>query len=160
MSDVYGIEFMSHALNKIIMCAQELDTESGYGVGHEKVIEVESTSESEESQCYVPLSKASFSYSVKVVNPQRMKDFCTVDLGRGKAFETLKLLRESISKNLPSSPNFDKPDVLSVEVGYVEPGHGKKVWLMTDEDVQKMYEKHEGKPSIRLWCYSCMTKNV
>ena len=109
MHGVQQIEFMSHAL----MCVQELDTEPGYGMGHEKVIEVESTSESEENQCYVPLSKASFSYSVKIVNPQRMKDFCTVDLGRGKAFETLKLLREFMSKNLPNSPNFDKPDVLN-----------------------------------------------
>ena len=43
----------------------------------------------------------------------------------------------------------------NVELGYVEPGHGmkgKKVWFLTDGDVSNnMYEKHKGKPSIRLW---------
>ena len=47
--------------------------------------------------------------------------------------------------------------MFNVEMGYVEPGHGmrgKKVWLFTDEEVNNMYEKHQGKPGICLWCYA------
>lgn len=50
----------------------------------------------------------------------------------------MKLLRQFISKSLPSIPDFEKPDVQNVELGYVEPGHGmkgKKVWLLMDGDV-------------------------
>ena len=102
-----------------------------------------------------------FNYSVKIVNPLRMKDFRTVDLGKDQAFQGIKLLRQFISKSLPSIPDFKKPDVQNVELGYVGPGHGmkgKKVWLLTDGDVSNMYETHKGKPSIRLWCYSHVTK--
>lgn len=96
-----------------------------------------------------------FAYSVKVVNPLRMKEFHTIDLGTGKVYKKIVSLREFISKNLPNIPDFD---MQNVELGYIEPGHGmkgKKVWLYTDGDVQNMYERYQGKPSIRLWCYTC-----
>ena len=31
---------------------------------------------------------------------------------------------------------------------------GKKIWLYTDKDIYKMYERYHGKPSIRLWSYA------
>ena len=40
-----------------------------------------------------------FNYSVKIVNPLRMKDFRTVDLGKDQAFQGIKLLRQFISKS-------------------------------------------------------------
>ena len=30
----------------------------------------------------------------------------------------------------------------------------RKLWLHTDNDSQGMYEKHQGKKSIQLWCYT------
>ena len=90
-----------------------------------------------------------------------MKEFHTVDLGTGKSFKSMKSLRRFISNNLPNIPDVEKPDICSVEIGYVEPGHGmkgKKVWLFTDGDLLNMYAKHESKRSIRLWCYTTKTK--
>ena len=47
-----------------------------------------------------------FNYSVKmIVNPLRMKDFRTVNLGKDQAFQGIKLLRQFISKSLPSIPD-------------------------------------------------------
>ena len=48
----------------------------------------------------------------------------------------------------------DKPDLQSVEMGYIEPGHGmkgKKVWLFRDGDVVKMYERYQGNPFMVLY---------
>ena len=60
----------------MIMCVQELDTESGYGMG---VIEAESTPESEENELVLCTHGQSFiPPCVKIVNPQRkelMEDF-------------------------------------------------------------------------------------
>ena len=81
-----------------------------------------------------------------------MKEFHTVDLGKSKIYRSIASLRVFISKNLHN---------VDVEMGYVEPGHsmkGRKVWLFTDEDVNKMYERYQGKPTIRLWCYTCTLK--
>ena len=58
---------------------------------------------------------------------------------------------------MPPGIEIPKPKFLSVEIGYRELGHGlkgRKVWLHTDGDLQKMSEKHYGKKSIQLWCYS------
>lgn len=49
------------------------------------------------------------------------------------------------------------PDLKNVEMGYVEPGHGmkgRKIWIHSDEDVKMMYEKHDKKRNILLWCYT------
>ena len=140
-----------------IICVQEIEIQEEYEVGD--ILEddcVNGSDEELEIQPSIAL-KDFFNYSVKIVNPLRMKDFRTVDLGKDQAFQGIKLLRQFISKSLPSIPDFQKPDVQNVELGYVGPGHGmkgKKVWLLTDGDVSNMYENHKGKPSIRLWCYS------
>lgn len=48
---------------------------------------------------------------------------------------------------------------LTVDLGYIEPGHGRKgrkQWLNTDSDVEEMYKKHLAK----LWAYSCATSST
>ena len=42
-------------------------------------------------------------------------------------------------------------------MGFIEPGHGgkaRKVWLLDNKDVKKMYEVHQQKKQILLWCYT------
>jgi len=102
-----------------------------------------------------------YNYSIKIVNPLRRKEFQNIDLGRGKVYQSIKSMQLFISEALPNTLDVFKPDLESVEMGYVEPGHGmkgKKVWLYTDGDVKKMYEHYSGKPSICLWCYTCCVK--
>ena len=61
-------------------------------------------------------------YSLKMVNPSRMKDFLNVDLGRRCIlYRSIQSLRKFIIKNLPSSPNINKPDIDKFEIGYFEP---------------------------------------
>ena len=114
--------------------------------------------ESEEIQ---PERQNTYSYSIKVINPLKISDFCTADLGRAKAYRSVDSLRAFISSNLPPFPGIDKPDMSNVEVGYVEPGHGmkgKKVWFLVDSDLPKMYDKYDRNRNIRLWCYAAVTK--
>ena len=53
--------------------------------------------------------------------------------------------------------NTEQPDFSSVDLGYLEPGHGmkgKNQWLHSDDDVKEMYAKHVGRRNIQLWGYS------
>ena len=48
-------------------------------------------------------------------------------------------------------------DIGAVEIGYIEPDHGskgKKVWLCNDSDLKAMYNAHNKKKVINLWCYT------
>ena len=74
-------------------------------------------------------------------------------------YRSLASLQRFISKKLSTNPKLKKPDLHSVEMGYVEPGHGmkgRKIWLHTDDDVKMMYviERHDKKRSVMLWCYT------
>ena len=89
-----------------------------------------------------------------------MKDFHTIDLGTSGVYMSMKSLQQFISRNIPEAVQVD---LQNVEMGYVEPGHGmkgKKVWLYTDGDLGNMYKRYQGKPSIRLWCYSTPKKDT
>jgi len=73
-----------------------------------------------------------YNYSIKIVNPLRRKEFQNIDLGRGKVYQSIKSMQLFISEALPNTLDVFKPDLESVEMGYVEVGHGmkgKKVWL-------------------------------
>jgi hypothetical protein len=64
-------------------------------------------------------------------------------------------MREFMARSVPKSCNVH--DIYSVDIGYIEPGHGfkgKKVWLLNDSDLKAMYKAHEGKKTINLWCYT------
>ena len=42
-------------------------------------------------------------------------------------------------------------------MGFIEPGNGgkgRKVWLLDNKDLERMYEVHQHKKQILLWCYT------
>lgn len=101
-------------------------------------------------------------YVVKIINPSRMKEFRNVRVGLGKKCFTVHELREFLVINVPEV-NGEKPDFTTVDIGYIEPGHGskgRKQWINTDEDVEVLFSKHKGKKSILLWAYSRMLKQM
>lgn len=65
---------------------------------------------------------------------------------------TFEETKDFIVDNLPE----DEAVEHDFQFGFIEPGHGlkgKKEWITTDEDVEEMFEKHNGKKDITLWCY-------
>jgi len=65
--------------------------------------------------------------------------------------------RRFIAENLPDIPEIGKSDFATVEMGYVEPGHGPKgrrVWVYADSDLRDMYKRHQRKKHVLLWCYN------
>lgn len=96
-------------------------------------------------------------YTIKLINPACKKEFQSVELGKAKVCKSLGSLQSFISKKLSNNPKLKLLDLRSVEMGYVEPGHGmkgRKMWINTDEDVKMMYVKHVKKKSLLLWCYT------
>ena len=103
-----------------------------------------------------------FEYFLKVVNPSKMSEFVNLRLGTWKQCDSLSSLRCFLDEKmcLPSEVEVNKPDFQSVEIRYIEPGHGlrgQKVWLYTDVDLKGMYDTFTGKKSIQLWCYTHAT---
>ena len=52
-----------------------------------------------------------YNYSLKIVNPLKMKEFRNIDLGNGKVFQLIKCLQQFISETIPDSPNIVKPEL-------------------------------------------------
>ena len=52
-------------------------------------------------------------------------------------------LKEEFSEHIARGLNFS--------IGYFEGRHQTKRWLISRQDVEKMYEKLQGKPEIFLW---------
>ena len=97
-----------------------------------------------------------FEYSIKIINPDRMSEFKNVRVSKWKQCETLEDLRLFLTEKVPSVSS-EPPDFSSVDLGYLEPGHGmkgKKQWFNNDDDVNEMYAKHAGRRNIQLWAYS------
>lgn len=95
-----------------------------------------------------------------------MSEFKNVRVGNWKSLKSLSELRSFLVAKVPSVEIDGKvPDFETVELGYIEPGHGmkgRKQWLVSNNDIEEMYKKHSGKHSILLWSYSCIlpsTKN-
>ena len=98
-----------------------------------------------------------FNYTLKLVNPKCKADFQTIKLGAAKKFKSLSSLQEFIYKTISANPKFQAPDLMNVEMGYMESGHGlkgRKIWLYSDGDVKIMYDYYEKSTSILLWCYT------
>lgn len=96
-----------------------------------------------------------FGYVLKMINPSRMSEYKNVEIQSRGYCKTFSELKEFISNNLPST--IEAPNLQEVEMGFIEPGHGgkgRKVWLFDDNDLQKMYEVHQHKKLILLWCYT------
>ena len=99
----------------------------------------------------------SYEYSLKAINPLGMSDYKTVKIYEYTqgCFKSLDELRDFMARNLPVECNVE--DIGAVEIGYIEPGHGskgKKVWLCNDSDLKAMYNAHNKKKVINLWCYT------
>jgi len=112
-----------------------------------------SPTDSEESVPSSPL----FQYTLKIINPSRMSEFKTVNIPGQRYFKSVDGFRRFIAENLPDMPEIEKPDFVTVEMGYVEPGHGskgRKVWVYADSDLRDMYKRHQRKKHVLLWCYS------
>ena len=85
-----------------------------------------------------------------------MSEFTTVTVRGKKYCPSLENLKEFVTNNTPFI-SVNGPSLDEVEMGYFEPGHGskgRKVWLYDDDDILDMYEKHDTKKRITLWCYS------
>jgi hypothetical protein len=102
-----------------------------------------------------------FEHSLKIINPSRMSEFTRVNIRGKKHCCTLEEVKKLITDNFPHGENL--PDMDTVEMGYIEPGHGskgKKCWLYTDTDVAQMYDEHRQKTrKVLLWCYSHAKKS-
>ena len=102
-----------------------------------------------------------FEHSLKIINPNRMSEFTRVNIRGKEHCCTLDEVKKLITDNFPSGENL--PDMDTVEMGYIEPGHGskgKKYWLYTDTDVAQMYDEHNQKTrKVLLWCYSHAKKS-
>ena len=90
-----------------------------------------------------------------MINPARMSDYKNIELNYREYFKSLGELKDFISGNLPST--IEAPNLQEVEMGFIEPGHGgkgRKVWLLDNKDLERMYEVHQHKKQILLWCYT------
>ncbi len=126
--------------------------------------ESDSDLEEGESPPQSPLTTVTHSYSLKVINPVKKSQFTTAKLqGSPKNCKTIPELKKYITTTVPQSLGLPPLDVSKSEVGYVEPGHGakgKRHWLHTVADLKEMYEKHERKKDVLLWCYSDASKDT
>ena len=124
---------LSLSLSLSVFISQELEIEEGYTkIGIDDLSESDPVYEFEdepempaEPQSPIDLHQ-SFNYSIRIMNPSRMTDYHTVELSKGQMVRGIKSLRQFVFKNLPTTPDFETPDVHKVEMGYVEPGHGTK----------------------------------
>ena len=97
---------------------------------------------------------------MKLINPDRLSDYKTVNIYGKKHCNSLDDLRAFIRDNLPVS--LETPDFSLVDMGYIEGGHGakgRKIRLCDDDDLEKMYCEHKTK-KILLWCYTSKKKDV
>ena len=89
-----------------------------------------------------------YSYKVKIINLAKKSDIMVRHMNNftGK-FETVMALRlkliEAFSDHVPNTVDFS--------VGYYEGSQQSKVWLVTADDLKKMYESIK-RGHITLWC--------
>ena len=97
-----------------------------------------------------------FDFSLKLVNPDKMSEFQTVQMGKAGVLSSVANLKAFMVQKMTQLPNA-LINIESVEYGYIGPGHGargKKMWIYNDDDIAEMYETHSGNRTIRLWCYT------
>ena len=128
------------------------ETDGSYSFSDEEEQESSDTSDVETDD-----QSREFNYTLKLINLMCKTDFQTIELGKGKKLKSLSSLQQFISKKLSTNPKFQTPDLKTVQMGYLETGHGlkgRKFWIHVDSDVKMTYEKFEKKKSIILWCYT------
>ena len=90
-----------------------------------------------------------YSYKVKIINPHRKSDIIVRHLHNvNTKLESVNGLRvhlmDQFQKHVPTTATFD--------VGYFEGKQMAKVWLVTSDDLLKMYELHPNGGEVLLWC--------
>lgn len=91
-----------------------------------------------------------FSYSLKVVNPQKKSEYTIRKWRIKQKFETVAHLSSKLVEDFEELKPLDEQ---CLSLGYIEPGHGckgKQRWLYSDEDLQEMYSIWD---EILLWCF-------
>ena len=65
-----------------------------------------------------------FDFSLKLINPDKMSEFQTEQIGKASPFLSLTNLKGFITQKVTQLPNMSsKFDIDSVEYGYIGPGH-------------------------------------
>ena len=94
-------------------------------------------------------STPSYAYKVKIINPTRKSDVILRQLNRFTAmFESptdirMKLIDE-FGEQVPNTVDFT--------VGYFEGSQQAKIWIVSADDLQTMYQKYPSGGNITLWC--------
>ena len=90
----------------------------------------------------------SYTYSVKIV-PKKKAEYVVQKLhGITKRFDTIEELKQAVNEACQGKVSLEN-------FGYIEPGRGvkgKQRWLACSEDLEELYEVHQGKKEILLWC--------
>lgn len=121
--------------------------------------EAQASSETEElslADRFGAFKGKTFDFSLKLVNPDKMSEFQTVQMGKAGVISSVTNLKAFISQKVSQLPNISI-NIESVEYGYLGPGHGargKKMWIYNNDDIAAMYETHSGNRTICLWCYT------
>ena len=100
-----------------------------------------------------------YSYSVKVVNPNKKADYKVHKLrNTSKVFTPVIQLKaqlmESLEEHVPTNIGF------SIGYVYIEPScqrvRGKRYWIFNSDDLDDMYEAYNSahKSEIMIWCHS------
>ena len=92
--------------------------------------------------------KKVFSYSVKIINPQKKSECVIKKLRINNVFKSIDVLKDTLSTvNVASTID---------QVSFIEPGHDSKrrqQWLTDNEDLKDMYS-YKYRNEILFWCYS------
>ena len=92
-----------------------------------------------------------FKYSVKIVNPKKKSEYEIQVLQTDRMFTTVEELKTQIAQDCKSKI-LEKP----TQLGFIEPGHGlrgKQKWINEEDELKEMYDLHQGKDQIILWCF-------
>ena len=90
-----------------------------------------------------------YTYKVKIINPNKKSVSIVRYLHNVTSkFESVSGLRvrlmDEFEEHVPSTATFD--------VGYFEGKQQSKIWLVTSEDLKKLYELHPKGGEVLLWC--------
>ena len=90
-----------------------------------------------------------YTYKVKIINPNKKSVTVVRYLHNvSRKFESVSELRvrliDELKEHVPSTTSFD--------VGYFEGKQQSKIWLVTSEDIKKLYDLHPKGGEVLLWC--------
>ena len=90
-----------------------------------------------------------YTYKVKSINPQKRSDFIVLTWHQVKErFLTPSQLKKRLSESFPERV----PPHMDFHVGYFEGKANAKCWIVSEEDIQAMYDAHFEGDVITVWC--------